>query len=385
MGTYAIKAGKFLLPGAVQRGGYLTIKDDVFGHWTDEAPEGVPVVDCSGKWVAPGFVDTHIHGFYNHATDDCDADGINISSEALARHGTTSWIPTTFTDSAERIEAACVSIAAADESRSAGFVGARIQGIYLEGPFFTAAHVGAQNPAYLCDPSYELFERWQKAAGGRIRKSALAAERDGAEEYCARVSAEGVVVCIGHSDARYDKTMMAINAGATCFVHTYNGMRGHHHREPGIVGAAMNTHHTYAELICDGVHVHPGSVRAMVNAKGWDHVALITDCLGPGGMPEGNYVSGGLPVVMREGSCYLVDGGNLAGSTSTMASVVKNIFDWEVVTAEQALRMATEVPARSAKIDGVCGLILPGRAADFVVLDAGLNLEATYLGGKLVE
>ena len=385
MGTYAVKASKFLLPGAAQRGGYLTVVDDKFGHWTAEAPEGVPVVDCSGKWIAPGFVDTHIHGFYNHATDDCDADGINASSEALVRHGTTSWIPTTFTDSAERIGAACASIAAADEVRDQDFVGARIQGIYLEGPFFTGEHVGAQNPAYLCDPSVELFERWQKAAGGRIRKTALAPERDGSEEYCARVSAKGVVVCIGHSDARFDKTMMAVNAGATCFVHTYNGMRGHHHREPGIVGAAMDTHHTYAELICDGYHVHPGSVKAMVNAKGWDHVALITDCLGPGGMPEGNYMSGGLPVVMRDGACYLVEGGNLAGSTATMAKVVKNVFDWDVVTAEQALRMATEVPARAAKVDGVCGLILPGRRADFVVLDEGLNLEATYLDGKLVE
>ena len=385
MGTYAVKASKFLLPGAAQRGGYLTVVDDKFGHWTAEAPEGVPVVDCSGKWIAPGFVDTHIHGFYNHATDDCDADGINASSEALVRHGTTSWIPTTFTDSAERIGAACASIAAADEVRDQDFVGARIQGIYLEGPFFTGEHVGAQNPAYLCDPSVELFERWQEAAGGRIRKTALAPERDGSEEYCARVSAKGVVVCIGHSDARFDKTMMAVNAGATCFVHTYNGMRGHHHREPGIVGAAMDTHHTYAELICDGYHVHPGSVKAMVNAKGWDHVALITDCLGPGGMPEGNYMSGGLPVVMRDGACYLVEGGNLAGSTATMAKVVKNVFDWDVVTAEQALRMATEVPARAAKVDGVCGLILPGRKADFVVLDEGLNLEATYLDGKLVE
>lgn len=385
MGTYAVQASKFLLPGAAQRGGYLTVVDDKFGHWTAEAPEGVPVVDCSDKWVAPGFVDTHIHGFYNHATDDCDADGINASSEALVRHGTTSWIPTTFTDSAERIEAACASITAADEARDKEFVGARIQGIYLEGPFFTGEHVGAQNPAFLCDPSVELFERWQEAAGGRIRKTALAPERDGSEEYCARISAKGVVVCIGHSDARFDKTMMAVNAGATCFVHTYNGMRGHHHREPGIVGAAMDTHHTYAELICDGYHVHPGSVKAMVNAKGWDHVALITDCLGPGGMPEGNYMSGGLPVVMRDGACYLVEGGNLAGSTATMAKVVKNVFDWDVVTAEQALRMATEVPARAAKVDGVCGLILPGRKADFVVLDEGLNLEATYLGGKLVE
>ena len=385
MSTYAIHASKFLLPGCVQHGGYLTVEDGRFGVWSAEKPEGVEVLDCSGSWVAPGFVDTHIHGFYNHATDDCDAQGINASSVELARHGTTSWLPTTFTDSTERIEKACASIAAADDARGAEFVGARIQGIYLEGPFFTAAHVGAQNPAYLCDPSYEAFSAWQKAAGGRIRKSALAAEREGAEAYCARLEAEGVVACVGHSDATYAQAVSAVNAGATCFVHTYNGMRGLHHREPGIVGAAMDTHNTYAELICDGFHVNPGAVKAMVNAKGWDHVALITDCLGPGGMPEGNYMSGGLPVVMRDGACYLVEGGNLAGSTATMASVVKNVYDWDVVSAEQALRMGTEVPARSAGIDHACGLILPGRAADFVVLDASLALQATYMDGMLVK
>lgn len=245
--------------------------------------------------------------------------------------------------------------------------------------------MGAQNPAYLVDPSYEDFESWQKAAGGRIRKSALAAERDGSPEYCAQLAAEGVVTCIGHSDATYDEALAAVNAGATCFVHTYNGMRGLHHREPGIVGCAMTTPETYAEIICDGHHVVPAAIKAVVNAKGWDHVVLITDCLGPGGMPEGEYMSGGLPVVMRDGACYLRDGSSLAGSIATLAQIVKNVYDWQVVTAEQALRMATEVPARSAGIAGSCGSILPGRDADFIVLDAELNLEATYMAGKLVE
>ena len=385
MSKYAIKAAKFLLPGAVMAGGYLTIDGNKFGMWSAEAPEGLPVVDESGKWVAPGLVDTHIHGFYNHATTDCDPDGINVSSVELARRGTTSWLPTTFTESSEHIREACAAIAEADEKRDDSFVGAHIQGIYLEGPFFTSKHVGAQNPAYLVDPSYEDFASWQEAAGGRIRKSALAAERDGAAEYCAKLASEGVVTSIGHSDATYDEALAAVNAGATCFVHTYNGMRGLHHREPGIVGCAMTTPETYAEIICDGHHVVPAAIKAVVNAKGWDHVVLITDCLGPGGMPEGEYMSGGLPVVMRDGACYLRDGSSLAGSIATLAQIVKNVYDWQVVTAEQALRMATEVPARSAGIAGSCGSILPGRDADFVVLDAELNLEATYMGGKLVE
>ena len=147
----------------------------------------------------------------------------------------------------------------------------------------------------------------------------------------------------------------------------------------------MTTPNTYAEIICDGHHVVPAAIKAVVNAKGWDHVVLITDCLGPGGMPEGEYMSGGLPVVMRDGACYLRDGSSLAGSIATLAQIVKNVYDWQVVTAEQALRMATEVPARSAGIAGSCGSILPGRDADFIVLDAELNLEATYMAGKLVE
>ncbi len=385
MSIYAIKAAKFLLPGTVMRGGYLTVEDGKFGFWSADAPEGVEVVDYSGKWIAPGLVDTHIHGFYNHATTDCDPDGINASSRELARRGTTSWLPTTFTESVENIRAACVAIADADEKRGDDFVGAHIQGIYLEGPFFTEKHVGAQNPAYLIAPSYEAFASWQEAAGGRIRKSALAAERDGAEEYVAKISAEGVVACVGHSDATYAEALAAVNAGATCFVHTYNGMRGLHHREPGIVGCAMTTPNTYAELICDGIHVNPAAVKAVVNAKGWQHVVLITDCLGPGGMPDGEYMSGGLPVVMRDGACYLRDGSSLAGSIATLARVVKNVYDWGIATAEEALRMATEVPARSAGIDGACGSIKPGRDADFIVLDSELSLEATYMAGKKLD
>lgn len=386
MGTYAIKAEKFVLPGALMGPGYLTVADAAFGAYSDEVPAGVEVLDLSGKWVAPGFVDTHIHGFYNHATTDCDAEGINISSAELARRGTTSWLPTTFTESPEHIRAACAAIAQADEERGPEFAGAHIQGIYLEGPFFTQKHVGAQNPEYLIDPSYEVFKGWQEKAGGRIVKSALAPERDGSEAYIAALDAEGVVTSIGHSDATYEEALAAVNAGATCFVHTYNGMRGLHHREPGTLGCAMSTPETYAEVICDGKHVQPAAIKALVRAKGWQHSVLITDCLGCGGLPEGHYMSGGLPVVMDGGLCYLEneDGtkGNIAGSVLTLARGVKNIVDWGVASADEAIRMATEVAARSARIDGVCGSIKPGRDADFVVFDHELNLRETYLAGE---
>lgn len=383
MSTYAIKADKFFLPAGPQLGGYLMVEDGVFGAWQAGEPS-CEIKDYTGSWIAPGMVDTHIHGFYNHSTTDNDPEGIDISSTELARRGTTSWLPTTFTDGVEQIKDACAAIAQADEGRGPDFCGARIQGIYLEGPFFTMKHVGAQNPAYLIDPSEEVFDQWQEAAGGRIVKSAMAAERDGAATYAAALNAKGVVTSIGHSDATYDECIAAINAGASCFTHTYNGQRGLHHREPGVVGAAMSTPETYAEIICDGKHVNPAAIKALLQAKGWQHTVLITDCLGCGGMPEGSYTSGGMDVIMKDNLCWLADGKSIAGSVLTLAQGVKNIVDWGIASADIAIRMATEVPARSARIEDKCGSIMPGRDADFVVFDHELTLVETYVGGQSV-
>lgn len=389
MSTFAIKADKFVLPGATMQGGYLTVVDDVFGSWSAEAPEGVEVKDYTGCIVGPGLVDTHIHGFHNHATTDCDPAAIDDSSIALAQAGTTAWVPTTFTESIDDIGRACAAIAEADEHRGDDFMGARIAGIFLEGPFFTTAHVGAQNPDFLIEPDVDVFHGWQEKAGGRIVKSALAAEKPGALEYISALDAEGVVTAIGHSDATYDEALAAVNAGASCFVHTYNGQRGLHHRDPGVTGTAMVTPSTYAEVICDGKHVVPAAIKALVDAKGWQHTVLITDCLICGGMPEGEYVSGGMPVVMKDNLCYIKkeDGttGSIAGSVLTLARGVKNMVDWQIVTAEQAIRMASEIAARSVNVDDRFGAIKPGRKADLTIFNADMTLAATYVGGALVE
>ena len=386
-GACAIHGGRFVLPGGAVEGGYLPVENGVFGLWQAERPAG-EILDYPDAWIAPGLVDTHIHGFHNHATTDVDPAGIDDASIALAQHGTTSWLPTTFTQGVEHLGACCAAIAAADEGRGPAFAGARIQGIYLEGPFFTMKHVGAQNPEFLIDPSYDDFVLWQRRAGGRIVKSALAPERAGALGYIARLDAEGVATCIGHSDATFDQALAAVNAGASVFVHTYNGQRGLHHREPGVVGCAMATPNTYAEIICDGKHVKPAAIRALVATKGWQHVVPITDCLACGGMPDGTYMSGGLPVVLADGLARLLnaDGttGNIAGSVLTLAQGVKNLVDWGIVTAEQALRMGSEVAAVSACVDRSCGFIKPGRAADFNVYRPDLTLEATYVGGVRV-
>ena len=386
MSTFAIKSNELVLPSGIDGFGYLVIEDGKFGGVSVDKPEGMRIVDRMGCWVAPGLVDTHIHGFLGHDVMDCDPDAVVAISEGLARHGTTSWLATTLTAGKEKTAEACASVREAclrlQGSTSAS---ARIQGIFLEGPFFTEEHKGAQDHRYLTDPQFELLQTWQEAAGGLIVKSALAPERDGATAYIMQATAAGIRCAIGHSSATYGQAAAAVLAGAKSVVHTFNGMADMAHRDPGIVGCAMTSQGVYAELISDGLHVDPVVCEALVRAKGWEHIVLVTDCLSCGGLPDGDYKIGELPIRLQNGQARLKDGGNLAGSTLTLDRAVKNMASWGIVTAEQAIRMATEVPARSLGMGDRCGAILPGRDADLAVFDPELNLVETYVGGTRVE
>lgn len=371
-----IYADKFFLNSGVKGAGYLDVTDGIFGAYTKEKPEGAEIIDQSGKWIAPGLVDTHIHGYKNHDVMDNDADGIKVMSEALLSCGVTSFLPTTLTSSKERLKDVAETIGKMYKEVD----GAKIQGIYFEGPFFTEEHKGAQNPSYFGDPDLDTFHEWQEASGGLIKKIALAPERKGVKEFVKTVTDEGVVVSLGHSNATLEEAQEAIEAGASVFVHAYNGMRGLNHREPGMVGALLTLQHVFSELICDGHHVHPQAAEVLMEKAGHDHVALITDCMMAGGMPDGNYNLGEFPVVVAEGTARL-ESGNLAGSILKLKEAIKNVVDWGIATPEQAVMMASYVPAVSCKIDDKCGMIAEGRAADFIVLETNMDLVATYLDG----
>lgn len=382
--SFCIKARGFFLPSGFRDGGFLTVRDGAIGGVTDEPVQDLDVVDYGDATVAPGFVDTHIHGYAGHDFMDCDPEGNHEILRALAQNGTTSILATTLTASTEDTGSACAAIAKTAAECEEDSAETRIQGIFLEGPFFTEKHKGAQNPAYLCEPSLDKLATWQESARGLIRKSAIAPEYEGALEYVRGAVKMGVKVALGHSDATYEQGRHAVDAGASVFVHTYNGMSGLHHRQPGLVGCAMATDNTYAEVIADGLHVRPEAIDVLVRAKGWNEVALVSDCLRCGGMPEGDYMLGGLPIVLKDGAAHLRDSGNLAGSVLTLSKAVRNIVDWGIESLEHAVAMASIVPARSAGIDDRCGQILPGRAADLVVLGADLGVRATYVGGVKV-
>ncbi len=375
--AYYIHADQFFYPQGIRQGGYLEVTNGRFGAYLDDLPHGAEVLDYSGYSIAPGLVDTHIHGFAGSDVMDCDVDGlVHTMSEGLLSAGVTSFLPTALTASFETL--LTVSRIVGDHHQEA--TGAKIRGLYFEGPYFTEEHKGAQNPKYMKDPSLAEFTAWYEASKGLLTKIAIAPERPQAEEFVRQVTNLGVVVALGHSSATYAQAVKAVDAGASVWVHAYNAMRGLSHREIGMVGAVYQLPQTYAELICDGHHVAPEACDILIQQKGYDKVALITDCMAAGGLNDGQYQLGEYIVDVRDGAAFLPTG-NLAASILRLKDGMKHVVDWGLVNAHEAVMMASLIPAQSMGIDDVCGQLKPGHAADFIVLEKDLSLRATYLDG----
>lgn len=376
---YYVYAKQIVLDDQVIDKAYLTIEDGKFGPILMEEPQDAPIKDYSNSIVAPGLVDTHIHGYKSHDVMDNDFEGIKVISEGLLSCGVTSWLPTTLTSSAQLLNDVCETIG----NHYQEVTGAKIRGIFLEGPFFTEKYKGAQNPKYMSDPSVEKLAKWHELSQGLVNKIAIAPERKGVKEFIEFAKSKGVYTALAHSDATYEEAAAAVEAGANIFVHIYNGMSGLHHRNPGMVGAALSLDKVFAEMICDGHHVHPAAARVVTRARGSQETVLITDCMRAGGMGEGQSRLGEFEVVVKDGTARLKDTGNLAGSILELKQGVKNVVDWGLVSPAEALRMASLTPAQSVGIDSVCGRIAPGYEADFIVVSDQLELEATYLDGEL--
>ena len=367
---------------------YIVLEDRILENCYMEVEDGkiksfskkeVEEYEDLGEIIAPGLVDTHIHGYGGKDIMDCKKGYLDEISKGILECGVTSFLPTTLTDSTEKLNEACKVIG--DEYKSV--TGAKVRGIFLEGPFFTEKYKGAQNASYMSDPDIEKLKKWKELSNGLVNKIAIAPEREGAIDFIKEANAMGVRVALGHSDASFDEAVDAVDAGANIFVHVYNGMSGLHHRNPGMVGAAMSTD-SYGELICDGHHVNPNAANILMNVKGRDRIALITDCMSAGGMPEGDYKLGEFPVVVKDGTARLKDSGNLAGSILRLKEAVKNVVEWEIADVFEAIQMASLIPAKSLGIDNVCGKLHEGYDADFIVLDENLDLKATFLNGKRV-
>lgn len=341
---------------------------------------GVPVLDLGARWVLPGFIDVHVHGGGGAQCNTAEPEEVLAMARFHASHGTTALVATTVAAPLESLAAAVATIGSVVGQSIDG--ASVVLGSHLEGPFLSRARPGAMDPAVFLDDDPSALSRLLEAGGGTVRMVTLAPELPGALEFVRRLVGDGVVVSVGHTDAGYREVAAAVAAGARSATHLFNAMRPLHHREPGVIGAVLDLEDVSCELICDGIHVDPAALRLAHRAKGTAGVVLVTDAIQAAGMPDGSYVLGASPIVVRSGRAMLADGDSLAGSTLTMDAALRNAVRFLEIPVFDASLMASRNPARLLGIERRKGSIAAGMDADLVVLDESLDVVATMVGGR---
>jgi N-acetylglucosamine-6-phosphate deacetylase len=355
-------------------------------------PAETPLLDFGESIIAPGYVDLHIHGSAGYDVMDDTADVLPAIENFLARHGVTTYFPTTVTAPMDTTLRTLDRLANAIEKRERNnrernnkddSGRALPLGIHLEGPFISHARRGAHPPENLLAPTLALFDQFWQAARGHISIMTIAPELEGAPEVIAEAAERGVCVSLGHSDADLAATRRGIAAGARHATHTFNAMRplAHNlmnHHDPGILAAVLTDSRLSADLIADGIHLDPSIVKLVANAKGPEQTVLITDAISATGMPDGPYRLGSFQVELHDGKC--TTNGTLAGSVLTLDRAVRNLADFAEWNLPQAVAAATRNPARVARIANK-GSLAAGADADFIVLSPKGEVLRTFIGG----
>ncbi len=393
----AFAAAKLLgLQGTVENP-ILLVEDgrvrEILNRQNDRPTSGLPVSDFGDAWIAPGYFDLHIHGAAGYDVMDDKPEALPAIEHLLARHGVTSYYPTTVTAAMDATLRALERLGAAIENReqSNGGAGNRGRssaktdetravplGIHLEGPFISHARCGVHPPEALLAPTLPVFERFWQASRGHIRMITIAPELEGAPGVIAEASRRGICVSLGHSDADFAAAERGIAAGARHATHTFNAMRPLDHRSPGILGAVLTDDRMTADVIADGVHLAPAIVKLFAEAKGPEHAVLITDATSATGMPNGRYHLGSFEVDVKDGRCTL--NGRLAGSVLTMDQAVRNLARFAEWDLPSAIAAASRNPARVANLEKKGSLAI-GADADFVVLNHDGEVLRTFVGG----
>ena len=330
--------------------------------------------------VVPGFIDRHIHGANNSDSMYPTLKDIRNICATVASEGVSTFLPTTMTQTVENICKALENIANYIETENDK--GAYVLGMHLEGPFISKKHKGAQVESCIIPCSVEKFQIFEKASHGYIKEVTMAYEENG-KELANYLHSKGIVASIGHTDATCAEVIEASKNGVTSATHTYNAMKGLHHREAGTVGGVFLCDSIYSELICDLVHVSSDAIKVLYKIKGQDKITLITDGIEAKHLPDGKYKLGGQDVYVKGKEARLADG-TLAGSTLKMNDAIRNMQGVIGLSMEKAIDLATINPARVLGIDNQKGSIALGKDADFAIIDKDYNVYMTVSNGRVV-
>ncbi|BBB92627.1 MAG TPA: N-acetylglucosamine-6-phosphate deacetylase [Methylomusa anaerophila] len=331
-------------------------------------------IDAEGNYLAPGFIDLHIHGCAGMDTMDEEDSALDVLSKSLAQTGVTAFLPTTMTMRFDLVENALARI----RGKMGQSPGAEILGSHLEGPFISKEHKGAQDPQYILEPDYSRIDRFADV----IKIVTIAPEMYGSLEFIQKARRDNIIIAAGHSAATYDQAMAAIAAGASHITHTFNAFTAFDHRQPGMLGALTDSSVT-CELIADNIHVHPAAQRLLLKLKGVEKLILITDAMRACLMPDGIYDLGGQRVNVKSGAARL-NSGVIAGSVLTLNKAVANFRATSRLSLSEIVKMVTINPARKLGIDCCKGSIAPGMDADMVVFDEAVNVLLTLVRGRIV-
>ncbi len=345
----------------------------------DLTEDGAEILDVKGQKVVPGFIDVHTHGAVGVDVNAASSEDYEKICRFQAAQGTTSWLGSVLTDTKEQT---LWCIDQYNQWKKMEHQGSNLMGIHLEGPFLAAEYKGAMPEYLLQKPNMELLREYQEAAGGDIRYITVSPEVEGIPEFIPEIKSLGIVVAVGHSGADYDTVRKAIANGAMGATHTGNAMKLLHQHFPSVWGAVLEDDEVYCEIICDGRHLHPGTVRLILKTKGLDRVVAITDSIMAAGLPDGNYKLGVNDVVVVDGDAKLADTGVRAGSTLTTGKALENLLAFTGKPLEDILPLLTENPAKLIGVYDRIGSLEEGKDADLVILDGSNHIAHTFCKGR---
>ena len=347
-------------------------------------PEDATVVDADGGFVAPGFIDLHVHGALGRDTMEASVEALAQIGKFHLSGGTTAMTPTVMTDSTERMTAAMDAV---QQATGHDFGGAQFLGVHIEGPYVSRERCGAQPPQFARNPDPNEYTAWLDR-DGLVTQMTLAPELPGALELIDALLERELLPSGGHTNATHEQTRTAVERGVCQATHLFNCMssmaKSGALRVPGALETFLADERVMVELIADGKHVHPELIRLAIRAKGVDHVCLVTDATAGAGLEEGSeFQVGATRGVVRDGAGMMLDGSALVGSVSTMMAMVKNVVQLAGVPLVDAVRMASLNPARTLSLAGRKGSIEPRKDADIVIFTPDFKVKKTLVGGRV--